>query len=836
MAIEIELLKKQIIENIQLLIDKKKIDEAMNLIEEYTKINPDEIEIYSMKAVVFIMQGKLNEAEMILTKGLDIDNENFDLNYNFGYLYEQRGNFVEALKYYKKAIKKCNDESIKNSLGEIIKKISCEQQIVPIENKQKMVFFVKEGWDGFLSEVINGLSDEYITKKIIVTNSKQIDEWMLWADICWFEWCDQLLAYGSNHSLANDKKIICRIHGYEVYTDLIMQPNWKYVDNLIIVAPHIRRIFDKVTKDVDKGSLKIDTIFCGVDIETYPLNIKKKGFNLGYIGYINNKKNLPLTLDIFKKLHDLDKRYKLFLAGEIQDARVWAYINYFIKEYNLLGSIQFEGWKSLKEKVEWFKKIDYMVISSIDEGLCYAAAESMSSGIKPILHNCEGIKDHYDKKYIFNSLDEAIKKIVSNEYNSQEYRDFIIRKYDNKIQIRNIKEVIQNIKKGVNTDLNVGNKLKTVLILTPSIGIGGAEEYTINKCKWLVQHGYNAIVAARSGQWEERLKNTKAKFYNIEWLGYEDPKEISNNELEIRLNILKDIVEKEKVDIIEGHNLYPAVYGYMFSQKYKVPFLFNCLNTIDFTINNKYVPLLKELNNKDIYYIVNEIANKDIENSNNTILDKCKYVSVAIDIKENIKIKKDNYILTVCRLAPTKIYVANLIKSFTNMCIKRKLKNYKLVIVGDGPLFSQIEEFANKCNKEIKANMCFIEMKGFIYGEELERLYSNCLMYVGLGLSAITAAAYKKPTILATHYPYDTEYAYGYFDDPKFIAPLGKMLEMREKDTYENYMYSLIRNDMLYGNVAKECYNTWKNNFSMDETMKKWIDEYYKVIYEKRGF
>lgn len=46
----------------------------------------------------------------------------------------------------------------------------------------------------------------YETKKIIVTDYKQIDKGLEWADICWFEWCDELITYGSRHHLSENKK------------------------------------------------------------------------------------------------------------------------------------------------------------------------------------------------------------------------------------------------------------------------------------------------------------------------------------------------------------------------------------------------------------------------------------------------------------------------------------------------------------------------------------------------------------------------------------------------------------------------------------------------------
>ncbi|PRR74782.1 glycosyltransferase [Clostridium thermopalmarium] len=439
---EMNIYSKKVKRNIEELITKGSLDEAFNLIQEYIEILPDDVEVYSMKAVILVMQNKLLEAKLVLEKGLKIDKNNFDLLYNLAYVYENLSEFNNSLRTYIKAIENCNDKDMINEINNIINKIKDEHKD---EIKQRIVFFVKEGMDSFINDIISGLSQEFEVKKVITVNDTQIDEGMEWADICWFEWCDELIVYGSNLAKKHDKKIICRIHGYEVYTNYIRQVNWKNVDQLIIVAPHIRRIFEENTKDIDKGNLKINTVFCGVNVDKYKFEKRTKGFNLGYLGYINFKKNIPLTLDIFKKLHDIDNRYKLHIAGRFQDDRTLSYLIYFIKEHNLENSFKFYGWLDENEKIEWFKNIDYMIISSIDEGLCYAAAESMCSGIKPILHNCEGIKDHYDKKYIFDTLDEAVEMIVSNEYYSSEYRNFIKNKYSLKKELENIKTILNDL-------------------------------------------------------------------------------------------------------------------------------------------------------------------------------------------------------------------------------------------------------------------------------------------------------------------------------------------------------------------------------------------------------
>jgi Glycosyltransferase len=110
---EMKLLKKQVKENIQFLINDNKLYEAMNLIEEYLKIDSNDSEIYSMKAIVFMMKGDMNEAENILSFGLNKEPYNRDLLFNMSYLMDQKRYDKKALEYFCKANLYYPDDNIK---------------------------------------------------------------------------------------------------------------------------------------------------------------------------------------------------------------------------------------------------------------------------------------------------------------------------------------------------------------------------------------------------------------------------------------------------------------------------------------------------------------------------------------------------------------------------------------------------------------------------------------------------------------------------------------------------------------------------------------------------
>ncbi|KOA21039.1 hypothetical protein CLHOM_06270 [Clostridium homopropionicum DSM 5847] len=132
---DINKIKSDIKENIKILVDNGNLTEAKTLTNEYKKINPRDIEIYSIDAVISIMEGNLETAENILFNGLKIDHNNFDLLYNLGFLYERLGNDFQAIINYKKALFYVENEDTKNELIKIIDNIEYKEYSEDIKNK-----------------------------------------------------------------------------------------------------------------------------------------------------------------------------------------------------------------------------------------------------------------------------------------------------------------------------------------------------------------------------------------------------------------------------------------------------------------------------------------------------------------------------------------------------------------------------------------------------------------------------------------------------------------------------------------------------------------------------
>lgn len=421
-------------------INKGDIENAKVLLEEYYKIGKKDFEYYGLNGIINIMEKKYIDAIHMFKQGLIYNNDDFDLNYNLGFIYENLMDYNKAYWHYSQ----CKNKNENINL-DIISKLN---EIEPLKSsnyksyEKKIVFFVKKGMDNFLSDIIEKLSEEFNVLKLIVTDYSQIDLGMQWGDICWFEWCDELLVYGSKVQMSRGKKIICRLHRYEAFTDYLKNVNWDRVDKVIFVSEHIRDIvIQKVNLPNDRGEI----IYNGINLNTFKYFKRDKGFNLAWIGYLNLRKNPMLVIQYLNELVKKDKRYNLSIAGTFQDETLSYYLKDIIERLNLNENITFDGFIPNNKLEEWLKDKHYIITGSIAEGHPVGVMEAMATGIKPIIHYFPGCEKFYPSKYTYKELDEFVKRIDEDDYNSEEYREFIRENFSLDLQFKKIFELIQSM-------------------------------------------------------------------------------------------------------------------------------------------------------------------------------------------------------------------------------------------------------------------------------------------------------------------------------------------------------------------------------------------------------
>jgi len=312
---------------------------------------------------------------------------------------------------------------------------------------EKISFICLAGLDQFIDPIIEGLSEIYTTRKFIIRSKQDVYNAIDYGDIIWFEWANESAIIGTNYEGIKGKKVIIRLHSYEVFMDFTKRIKWTPVDRLIFVAPHIRGILREFIPDIER-KVKTEIVYNGIDLDKIPFQEREPGHNIAWVGFINYKKNPQMALQILKKLtegiYTADQKYILHVAGSYQDSRYKIYLEYMIKEMGLQDNVIFYGWIDNME--EFWKDKNYLLHTSLQEGHSYAIMEAMARGIKPIIHNFRGAKELYPDIDIFNTTEEAVNEIKNEKYYYKMYRSWIINKgWTLEKQLKNFREIIEGI-------------------------------------------------------------------------------------------------------------------------------------------------------------------------------------------------------------------------------------------------------------------------------------------------------------------------------------------------------------------------------------------------------
>jgi len=293
--------------------------------------------------------------------------------------------------------------------------------------------------DYFLRDIILRLKEKYEVRQFEGSSLSELSSLMRWSDLSWFEWCDNLAVQASK--LPKYSKTICRLHRYEIFTDMPGMVNWKNIDHLVCVLDK----FGEIAKEKLKLEIPVSIIHNGVNFNKYVLPADKKyGKKIAYVGYIKKPKGPALLLQCFKKIYDYDQEYTFHIAGKIVDQEIEIYCDHMIKEMGI--PVTFEGW--IEDIPSWLEDKDYIICSSISESFMYAIVEGIACGLMPLVHNWPGSDQIYPKESIFLTSDECLEIVQRYETcdkhkKAVELRDTMKSRFSQEKQYSEIEKLIE---------------------------------------------------------------------------------------------------------------------------------------------------------------------------------------------------------------------------------------------------------------------------------------------------------------------------------------------------------------------------------------------------------
>lgn len=421
--------KSQIMKNLKLMVLNHQFKEVESILENLFQTDALKNDVKIIQGLMLYEKGQINEANHLLSELIAQNPNEVSFKMAYGEMLFSHGKYEEAYDLYGYILNNGSDVDSKSLITHYMSEIEKIQPELAYKYRKKLLILVKVGMDNFLDNVESTLRSKYEVKKVCITDSSQMDREIPWADIIWFEWCDELIIYGSRLQLIANKKIVCRLHSYEAFTSYISQVNWNNVHKVIFVAKHIK---DYVLANSDLTEDKTVIIPNGIKMDNWSYKRRSDGHSIAYVGYINYKKGPMLLLQAIKSIVDMDNRFKLYIAGQFQDGRDVLYFNQMIPRLGLEKNVYYEGWQT--DLDQWLEDKNYILCTSVLESQNMSVMQAMAKGIKPLIHEFVGARDIYPEQFLWASLDELKRMVKARDFSSSAYHDWVGQHYSSDIE------------------------------------------------------------------------------------------------------------------------------------------------------------------------------------------------------------------------------------------------------------------------------------------------------------------------------------------------------------------------------------------------------------------
>ena len=291
-------------------------------------------------------------------------------------------------------------------------------------------------------------------------------------------------------------------------------------------------------------------------------------------------------------------------------------------------------------------------------------------------------------------------------------------------------------------------KKYTILMTLMGLEIGGAETHVVELSKELKKLGYKIIVASNGGVYEKELKEYGIVHYRVPMNQRNVFKMIKSYFL------LRRIIENENVDIIHSHARIPGFICGFLHKKYGITFVTSAHWVFYTGMGLKYLTNWGQkviavsddirqylIQNYKVHYENIFVTINGIDTNKFSPETDGKNIRKEFDIAEN-----EPTLVYVSRMDESRALVARQLIEIAPR-IAQAVKGIRILIVGGGDVFDELNQKAQEQNKKIGGNKKCIMMTGA--RTDINELISVATVFVGVSRAALEAMAGGKTVIVA---------------------------------------------------------------------------------------
>ncbi len=352
-----------------------------------------------------------------------------------------------------------------------------------------------------------------------------------------------------------------------------------------------------------------------------------------------------------------------------------------------------------------------------------------------------------------------------------------------------------------------------IVLVTMAMGIGGAETHILELAKELKNRNHEVFVVSNGGKYVEELEQ-----YGIPhiWAPLHDKK---MNHLIQSYQIVKEVIQKEKIDLVHSHTRISSFICGKLCRQLKVPFV----TTAHWTF--KVTKLLKWMTDwgEETIAVSEDIKDYLIQNYR---VDPAKII-VTVNGVDTQKFQKSidfsavskefslkpnvHRIVYISRLDESRALVARQLIAISEE-LHKNIPNLEIVIVGGGNCFSELNQKSQEINE--KLNQQFIIMTNA--RTDINQFVASAEIFIGVSRAVLEAMAAEKPVIVAGNEGY-----LGIFDESKLEKGIEtnfccRGLEMSSEEKLKADIMTLLQSEKKEAmgeynrNVVKKYYSVAK--------------------------
>ncbi len=404
------------------------------------EIDPAREDTRGNLALALCVQEKWTEAREQLNKLLAVNQTDSRLWALLARVEKNMGNLGAAVEYLDRCLLINPDQpEVREIRDNMAKEAARAPQNRPAAKMPFVLMCCQRSLEYFAMQLCDELEKKAIVKRVVGSNLGEFHWPVRSAETVWIEWGSDLAAELTKHpQLLDGKRVILRMHSYEILNGMCAKVNYGRVDDVIFVTNYMRELFERKFPNRLENT-RVHVIHNGIDLAKYPFIPGKSGRKIAFVARIEAKKDPMLLLQAFTFLLHRHPEVELHAAGAPDNNRYYLSMPDFLNKNNLAGSAHFYGHQNNIPK--FLADKDFIICTSPFESQGVGLLEAMHRGLRPLIYSFPGAETLYPQAWLWKNLDE-LEALMLNGPNPEECRDFVAKFYSMERQADNFIKIL----------------------------------------------------------------------------------------------------------------------------------------------------------------------------------------------------------------------------------------------------------------------------------------------------------------------------------------------------------------------------------------------------------